>query len=51
MTTNLRQTIQRCVVRYLDGDMEQFERLTQKAVEEYERENHLYVSIRERVTI
>jgi hypothetical protein len=47
MSSDVQALVHRCVIRYLNGDIQEFQRLVKIARELYELERHLYVSIRE----
>lgn len=47
MPTEIQKLIKRCIIRYLNGDEEEFYRLRNKAIDMYEHHRHLYVPIKE----
>ena len=47
MNCKVKKLLKQCVVRYMDGDFNTFNGLVETAMELYERDKHLYVSIRE----
>lgn len=49
MSSEVQKLIQRCVINYLDGNMEKFKELTDKAIKLFEQERHLYVTVGERL--
>ena len=43
--SEVKKKVFQCIIRYLNGDMDQFKNLVNQAMNEYDREKHLYVSI------
>jgi hypothetical protein len=47
MIIEVQKLVQQAVIRYLNGDRQQFEQYANQAHEIYKRETHLYVPIEE----
>jgi len=47
MSGEVRKLLGRALTRLLNGDKEEFNRLTKLAEHEYKKDNHLYVTVKE----